>query len=290
MDDDALTRRGVAMAAVAAASLAGITTLARLTYDAGSNPATLVLLRVILGIVLMPLLLRLLRRSMKVPAEARLPLAACGVGLAMISYGYMASVAYIPVGLAALVLYTFPLIVLGVECVLLRQMPGPRRIGVFVAAFAGIAMALGPSFEALDWRGIALALTAGVGTVIMVFAGRAASRHMDGMATTAYANIFLLPIAVLGTFAIGAFAPPATTLGWAALLGAGAAYLFGVSLQFAALKLIPASLAALCFNVEPVISIAVAWIVLGETMTATQLAGTAITIVAISAGTRLRRT
>ena len=35
-------------------------------------------------------------------------------------------------------------------------MPGPVRIIAYGSAFAGLVLAIGPSFQGLDWRGLVL--------------------------------------------------------------------------------------------------------------------------------------
>ncbi|MDA0998280.1 MAG: EamA family transporter, partial [Proteobacteria bacterium] len=183
-----------------------------------------------------------------------------------------------------------PLLVLAAECVKAGRWPGPRRIAVFVTAFTGLGIALGPDLRTLDPIGIGLAFSASLGTVLFLFSGQRAAQHMDGMAVTALANFVLLPLAVGAVLATDGLQLPSGHLGWAALIGVGIAYLTGVTLQFMALRLVAPSLSALVLNVEPVLSIGIAWIVVGETMSALQLVGVGLAVSAISAGAWLSRT
>jgi drug/metabolite transporter (DMT)-like permease len=77
-------------------------------------------------------------------------------------YGYMASIAYIPVSLAALLFFTFPLLVGVFAAIAGQERMTILKTVALVVAFAGLALALGPSWASLDWRGVALALTASV--------------------------------------------------------------------------------------------------------------------------------
>ncbi len=279
--------KGLWIAAFSATSLGFITTLARMTYDAGSNSLTIVLLRAAFGGVLLLAIAAATRQSLYVPKPMRLPLAICGVGLSMISFGYMASVAFIPVGLAAMIFYTFPLMVLIAEAVQERRMPGPRRIAVFAVAFAGLALVIGPSFDILDWRGIACAFVGGLGTMILFLSGRKLGGTLSPITTTVYTNLFLLPLALTAVTVFDAFQVPQTEIGWWALLGAGVTYLFGIVSQITSVRYAKAAAAALVFNTEPVVSIAFAWFMLGETLSTVQLLGVALVIGAICIGSRL---
>src|SRR3546814_9305247 len=78
------------------------------------------------------------------------PVAGIALGQLGITIGYLSAVAYIPVSLAALVFYAYPVLVAG-----LLPLTGRGRVGwtaglAFIAAFAGLALALAPSFTTLD--------------------------------------------------------------------------------------------------------------------------------------------
>lgn len=287
MNDYPGRRKGLTLAFMAAISLAFITTFAKLTYQNGSTPLTLITFRALTGVVVLLILARLLEGPLKIDRKSLPSLLMAGLGLGMITLGYMSSVAYIPVGLAALIFYLFPLVLLAYEAIRDRRRPGIRRIGAFALAFAGLALALGPSLESLDLRGVALAFMGGLGTVVLFISGQKASETMGPLSIGAIANIIILPVMAAIMFAFDSFALPNTDLGWFALLGACIAYLIGVSGQLAAVRLAKPSEAGLVHNIEPVMSIAIAWFVLHEVLSPIQLAGVALVIVSISYGSRL---
>lgn len=282
-------QKGLMLAFLAASSLAFITTFARLMYDAGSTPLTLITLRGGLGLIVMFIVARLICGQTTLPKAAWRATAMCCVGLVMISFGYMMSVAYIPVGLAALIFYTFPLVILAYEAIKARKMPGPKRLATFLFAFAGLGLALGPSFETLNPIGVALAFIGGLGTVVFFLAGAKASETVEPILLAAYANLLLFPLALVIMLTTDTFALPQTSLGWIALCCAGVANLIGVTAQMAAVKFASAGNVALIHNIEPVVSIAFAWFVLGETLSPLQLTGVTLVIIAIFYGTRLTK-
>ena len=138
----------------------------------------------------------------------------------MVSLGYQGSVAFIPVSLAALVFYTFPLLV-GAVCGRGRTRSHDRRQGAaLLAAFLGLALALGPEFGALDWRGIALALLAAVGMGLTMTFGGAATRNEDALLMSRLHECLDAdrPRCLRGRRAAG-FALPTTTLAIASTIG-----------------------------------------------------------------------
>lgn len=281
--------KGLSFAFIAATSLAFITTFARLTYDAGSTPFTLIVLRCVIGLVALYAISYFIVGTFRLPRAAWKSTLVAGIGLTMITFGYMSSVAYIPVGLAALIFYTFPLVVLAYEAMREGKLPGPRRLAIFLIAFAGLGFAIGPSLESLNPIGMALAFIGGLGSVVFLLAGAEASKHTEPLLVASYANLFLFPLALACLIVFDAYQLPKTDLGVIALGGAGLAYIIGITTQIMAVKFANTSDVSLVHNFEPVVSIAIAWIVLHETLSVIQLAGVALVISAIFAGTKISK-
>ena len=211
-------RKGLTLAVMAAISLAFITTFAKLTYQNGATPLTLITFRALTGVIILLILARLFEGPLKIERKAIPSLLLSGLGLGMITFGYMSSVAYIPVGLAALIFYLFPLILLVYEAIHDRRRPGIRRITAFALAFVGLALALGPSLENLDMRGVALAFLGGLGSVVFFIGGQKASKSLGPLSIGALSNVMILPVAATVMVAFDAYALPDTDIGWTALL------------------------------------------------------------------------
>lgn len=82
---------------------------------------------------------------LRVPASAWRSFTGQAVATLGVSVGYLASIQFIPVGLAAIVFFTFPVIILLVAPLAEGHAPGLFRLGVALAAFLGLAIAIGPS-------------------------------------------------------------------------------------------------------------------------------------------------
>jgi drug/metabolite transporter (DMT)-like permease len=277
---------GSALILCAAVSFGVITTMGRLAYEGGSNPLTVVLLRHCTFVAIVGALLMLLRRSLRLTRGAVIASLWMALTLAMMSLGYLGSVAFIPVNLAALIFYSFPLLV-GVIAV----MAGHERMTIvksaaLLAAFVGLALALGPGLDSLDLRGIACALTAALGMGITVSFCGAAMRGQDTLVMTFYTNLWLLIALAIHMTASGKFMLPATALGGIGAAGVCLCYVVAFLSWFLAARLIsPVRLAAL-LNIEPLVTIFAAWLLLGERLAPLQLFGACFvlgSVIAVSA-------
>ena len=275
--------RGVASIAGASLFFSLNTPLARVSYNGGGNPGTLVFLRALLSIFAIGALMLSGKRPFTLPRQAVAPLLAVALSISAQSICYLTSVAFIPVGLAALLFYTFPLMVaLGDRFIDGVAIGTPRAIA-FTAAFTGIALAIGPSFEQLDWRGITLALLAAFANMLAFRAAARALRLSSSVAVSFYGNVFALPILGLAMIFLGGLQTPDTLIGWSALAAVGVFYTVAMLLHFAGIGLIGTTHASLIYNLEPVFSIAAAAVLLGERLSPLQYLGGGIVVAALVA-------
>src|ERR1700752_2478739 len=91
---------GIVLAAFSAATFGFGTTFAFLAYEGGSNPLTVVALRTVTFVVVVGLILASLRRLRMLSRRGLIGSLWMAITLAMVSFGYQGSVAYIPVSLA----------------------------------------------------------------------------------------------------------------------------------------------------------------------------------------------
>ncbi|MFQ5756827.1 MAG: DMT family transporter [Acidiferrobacterales bacterium] len=281
----ALLGRGHALALVTAIFFGGITTLARLAYEAGSNPVTVVATRFLLAAVAIALLMLVLRRSYRLPRRAWPPTALVSLAWFIGAGGYLSSVFFIPVGLAALVLYTFPLMIIAAQALFEQAHVKPSQVAPFPIAFAGLMIALGPVAADLDGRGVALALLGAAGIAASFIWSKRLVVDYDLFAVTMYVNAggALLIVAAVLFFGVAA---PHGAHGWIGLGGVTFCYVTAMLMQFAAIRYIGPATTAMIFNLEPLISIGAAALLLGERLTMLQLSGAALVIGALVLSTR----
>jgi drug/metabolite transporter (DMT)-like permease len=258
-----------------------VTTQSRLAYDAGSNVLTLVLVRVVLFTLLFGAFLPLRRQPMRLGVPGVVATLWMSALLLVMATGYLGSVAYIPVSLAALIFYSFPFYVALLAFLSGRESMTRRKTAALVVAFIGLALALGPSFDHLDWRGIACALVGAVAFATTFAFGGAVMRQNDLLLVNVCINAWMA--LGLGAYMLAAdrIALPVTSLGWIGLGGATLSYLIAFTAWFLSLRLVSPIRVAILFNIEPLITIAAAWIVLGEELTPIQSIGAGLVVAAI---------
>lgn len=245
----------------------------------------MVLLRLCTLVFVIGPLLIALRRPGRLTLRAFLATLWMAVTLTMMSLGYLGSVAFIPVSLAALIFYSFPLLVGVIAAAAGRERMTAAKAAGLLVAFVGLALALGPSFATLDWRGVALAFTAALGMGFAVTFGGEAVRGQDTLAMNFYTNLWMLIGLALYLAVAGGIALPATGLGRAGAAGVCLCYVLAfVSWFLAARRIGPVRVAAL-FNIEPLVSILAAWLLLGERLGPLQLTGAALVLGSVVAVT-----
>lgn len=282
--------RGTVLVVLASFCFGSSGPLAKPAMDAGLSPqqmasariglAALVLLAVVA--VWRPRLLRV-RRS-----DWRLLVAYGLIGVAGVQLLYFAAVTRIPIGIAMLLEFTSPVLVaLWVRFVRRRVLPARMWVGT-VLALVGLAMV------AQVWQGLGvldgLGLLAGVCAALCAAAYFLIGEHgvtrleplglvTWGMVVGALALAVLAPPWTLPfeLFDAGADFGPWRLPVWAlvlacAVVSTAMAYLLSIS----SLRDLPANVASVLALLEPVVATTLAWLMLGQALTAAQLVGAVV--------------
>ncbi|WP_149828855.1 EamA family transporter [Streptomyces tailanensis] len=283
---------GLGLALGSAVAFGGSGTAAKPLIEAGLDPLHVVWLRVAgAALVMLPLAVRhreLVRRR---------PALLAGFGLlavAGVQAFYFASIARIPVGVALLVEYLAPALVLGwVRFVQRRPVTRAAAVGV-VLAVGGLACVVevwsGLSFDAL---GLLLALGAAccqVGYFVLSDQGSEAGEAApDPLGVIAYgllvgaavltvvARPWGMEWAVLGGTVRMDGAPVAAwlLLAWVVLIATVLAYVTGV----VAVRRLSPQVAGVVACLEAVVATVLAWVLLGESLSAPQVVGGVVVLV-----------
>ena len=204
-----------------------------------------------------------------------------GVGYAVILYGYLGAVNYLPVNQVILIYFIHPLLVGLIAMYLGRERLTLVSVSALVAALVGLSLAIGFSFDKLDPLGIGLAAMAMVVTAIVIVANARAMAEAPALSI----GFFMMcsAAAVLAAlFALyGELALPTTSLGWAGFSGVAIAATAGTLTFLSGMAYVGATRAAMITNLEPVLGVLFAIAALGERVTLLQGVGIAIVIGAI---------
>ncbi|TLQ47147.1 EamA family transporter [Streptomyces marianii] len=282
---------GLGLALASAFAFGGSGVAAKPLIEAGLDPLHVVWLRVAgAALVMLPVAWR--HRDLLI----RKPALLAGFGMlavAGVQACYFAAISRIPVGVALLIEYLAPALVLAwVRFVQRRPVTRAAAVGV-VLAVGGLACVVevwsGLGFDAI---GLLLALGAAccqVGYFVLSAQGADADDAADPLGVIAYGllvgALVLTVVArpwgmdwqVLGGGAVlaGTTVPAALLLGWIVLIATVVAYVTGV----VSVRRLSPQVAGVVACLEAVIATMLAWVLLGEHLSAPQIAGGAVVLV-----------
>ena len=274
-----------------ACSFGFITTLAKISYNEGATPHTVVFFRILSTCIIMGIWSfwtgskiksrKKTKEQVVFNSPLRLKIVVTGICVSVMSLGYLGSVKYIPVSLSVLLFFTFPFWVLIINYIIDREIPKLHKLFAFIVAFFGLSLSLGPTWEVLDLLGIVLVLCGSVASAGFIVAGSKAVHLVATPILLFYSN-------TLAVFLVGAvmiysetFSISLTILGWTGIGAVCFLFTIGQFFLFTGTKHTGSTQASLILNVEPLISIVAAIILLGEQLSNAQYLGVAVVISAL---------
>ena len=274
---------GVLLVLLSGAAIAIVPTSAKLAFEANSNTLTVVTLRGVVGLALMALFMIAAGQSFRLPGRTLAPCAAAGLAHALVAYGFIGSVAHIPVGLTVLIYATHPILLAVIFHWQGRERLTPRKLALGFTVLVALGLVLGDGLDALDSTGVALAALASLAVCSVILLGARAQR--DG-ATATQVNFIMIAVATIvcgaATTAGDAWSLPFGTVGWLGLAGAGGGVTIGLVAFFAAFRFIGPVRATMLSNIEPLLGVLFAVIVLGERLSGLQWIGVALAVAALA--------
>jgi drug/metabolite transporter (DMT)-like permease len=277
------TRGGYLLVLVAAACFGTLGVFSKLFYDAGGEAWTLLFLRfAVTGPVLVVLALALRER----PPNRRVALLGASLGIFQIGVAYALFEGFerAPVALVTLLYFAYPLITAVGASLLYKEELGPRRAVILAVALAGVALTIGIP-DSANWVGIVLGLVAGLCVSVLILS----SRYLmvaRGLSPIALSALMFTSPAILLALLIPARAPSfdlsGEAWGWAAAAVFVAAAI-PITLFYSGVRRAGATAAGLLSTVEPVVSVLLAYAVLGESLSALQFIGGTLIIISVIA-------
>ena len=268
------------LAAITAVFYGMVTPFSHRLYEAGANPATLFVIRYLAMSVLLGLGLLWLNRWRLSGLRWTL-LGGLALSWFAVTAGHLGAVKFIPVSLSAIIFYLFPLFTVAYSAFVDKRSYRPFEFGAFALAFIGIAVALGLSFEVLDWRGIALSLLAALGAATFLLLHEKVGEQNHPMVLMFWLSLICLGLSCLHLGLTMHIALPITSQGWGALFAVVAFSTVGILLNIYVLRLIGAPRTALLLNLEPIVIMLMAWWLIDEPMTFAKVTGIVLICVAI---------
>lgn len=274
-------RSGTLLALTSATGFGVMPVLTKVVYDDGPRVAGVLSVRFTLAAVVLLGLARLRGERRPGRRQALVLLALGGGGYGLQSLCYFSALTRISAGLTALLLYLYPALVVVLSAGLTRSWPSRRSSVCVAVATAGTALTIGPVGGG-QLTGVLLGAAAALVYATYILAS---SRHISGVGPLTSAGLVMSGAALV--YDVGAVATRAVlpshagawlALGGVALLGSVVA----VSTFFAAVERLGPADTSVLSTLEPVVSVGVAAVALGESLSIFQLGGGALVLAAVA--------
>lgn len=272
---------GVVLCALSGLSFGLLGAFGTLAFDAGDTVSQVLLLRFGTAAVVLWVVVGVTRR--RVPRGRVLIQATVlgAVGYAVQALLYFSALQRLSVGLTSLLLYTFPVIVVGASLLAGRERLSWRAPVAALLAVGGVAACLGSSNARLDVVGIVLGLGAAVVYTGYYFGMDTLPAGADRLAVAALICTSAAAIhLVLGLAGSGLRAPSPSSAGWIGLLAIVSTVL-PITLLLLGIRLAGPATAAVVSCAEPLTAVIVGAVFFDDPFGPPQLVGTAMVVAAV---------
>ncbi|HUP20485.1 MAG TPA: DMT family transporter [Gemmatimonadota bacterium] len=255
--------------------------LLKLALEAGAAVAPLAAWRFVLAAAMTWGFLALSRRPLP-PRSAWGPLAGLGAIYAVNALAFVAALRWIPASTATLVFYGYPVVVVVLAGFLLGERFTRHKLAGTALAVVGCVVTAGVGARSGHPAGVLLVLLAMTSLSVYIVTGRRLLGRLParGSATvivTATAVVLVAAAAATGDLALGGGGRAVALVALIALVSTA----LPMTLFVVGLQRVGAGRAAVYSTIEPVVTVAAAWILLGERIAVWQYAGGALVLAGV---------
>jgi drug/metabolite transporter (DMT)-like permease len=267
------------LASAAAFGAMGI--FGKLAYDEGATVGTLLATRFTVAAVLLWLVVGARGVSRR---DAGLALLLGAVGYAAPAAGYFAALERLDASVLALLVYVFPVIVAVSAVALRRERASRRTAGALALSLGGLLLVLGAA-GGLDPVGTVLGLATAVVYSAYVLGSEGIAGRVSPLALSTLVCTGAAASLTAAGLAGGDLDPASVSASGFVWLGglAVVSTVGAIGLFFAGLRQVGPTAASILSTLEPVVTVALAFVAFGESLGLAQLAGGALVIAAVLA-------
>jgi drug/metabolite transporter (DMT)-like permease len=263
---------------VSAVAFGAMAIFARFAYSGGADVLGILISRFTLAGALLALVMLATRRPWPRGRPLAVAIAMGGIGYVGQAVCFFAALNHASAGLVALLLYAYPTLVCILAALFLHQRMTRRTVLLLAMSFAGIALTLGGGHGTP--MGIALGLGAAAFYSVYIIVGARELAHTDALASTTVVCLSAAAtLLVASAFREPQF--PSAWPGWMPVIAiALVSTVVAILTFFAGLKRVGPAVASIASTLEPVVTVLLAWLILGETLSPIQLVGGALVLAA----------
>ena len=278
---------GILCVALSAAAFGALPIFIKIAYAAGAETIAVLALRFTLAALLMSTLMLVRRQRWPRGRNLLTLIAMGGLGYVGQSFCFFSALNHASAGLVSLLLYLYPALVTVLGALFLRQPLSRTKAAAVLAALIGTALIIGGDASG-NLQGVLLGIGAALIYSVYILVG---SRMMQAEGALPAATVVMLSAGVV--FAVmAAFrqpALPAGAAGWTAIAAiAMVSTVVAMVFFFAGLARLSAADAATISTLEPLVTVLLATIFLGEALTPAKLTGGFIILAALVVLARAR--
>jgi drug/metabolite transporter (DMT)-like permease len=256
---------------MSAAAFGAMAIFARFAYAGGADVLGVLAARFTIAGALLAILMLATRRPWPRGRALHVAIGMGAVGYVGQAFCYFTALNYASAGLVALLLYAYPTLVCLLAAAFLHERLTPRRLVLLAVSFIGIALTLGGGHGTTT--GIVLGLAGAAFYSVYIVVGARELAHTDALASTT-----VVCLSAAATLIVVSFfrAPQFPGVWWGWLFVAAIAVLstvVAIIAFFAGLKRVGPAVASIASTLEPVVTVALAWLILGESLAPIQIAG-----------------
>ncbi|TMB89094.1 MAG: EamA/RhaT family transporter [Chloroflexi bacterium] len=274
---------GTAMVLASATGFGSLAILAKLGYRAGLGAQQALAFRFLLAAVgMLALAFFLGQNPMRLKRNQLVALLAMGaIGYCAQSLTYFLALRSLPASLVVLIAYIYPSLVVLAGWLFLHRSVSSKHLVALAASFAGLVMLVGGAHFQLAWA-LILAIASPVIYTGYILVGERVMGTVPALAASAViitgaAISFCVLAAITNQLAL-----PATPDGWAVAVGLALfPTMLAISLFLAGLPRVGAARAALLSTWEPVVTVGLAVVLLGDRLSLVQVLGGALVLIAV---------
>jgi len=262
---------GALLVVISAASFGTLAVLAPFAYREGASPVTLLFLRfIIAGAVMVGMMVV---RGITFPKGKMLLglVLMGGVWYVVQTLAYFTALGKASAGLVALLLYLYPALVTLLSVFVLKERVTRAKVIALGLALVGTVLTIGPSGKG-ETEGIVLALSAALLYAGYIVVGGRLMKRVEAFPATA---VIMLATGVTygGIVVARGFESPRTAVGWGAILASALFSIIALGTFFAGLERIGSTNAAILSTVEPLVTVGLAVVLLGEELEFARIIG-----------------
>lgn len=275
---------GILYALLSSAAFGFMPIYAKIIYNNGSNPLTVISLRFLLAAIMLLLYFLLAKVDFKVNKAQLIILASIGLlGYTSTGLTLFYSYNYITVGLATTMHFVYPAIVIILNYFIYKESFTKNKIIALLVSITGVYILIGVKTEGLHLGGVILAIASGFCYAACVMGmNNKEIKKLSNLVTVFYFSLFAGVSLIIFTLLSGKFIFPMNTQTTTSIVGISLiSTIVSIGLFVKALKIIGASSTSILGTFEPIISIIMGILLFNEKLTITLIIGTILILTSV---------